>query len=263
MLSNKVWFSDQVKKGKTLTDVSEYLNVTKRTVYNWEKKHGLKLKRNARRERTNFFNEDFFVEIDNEEKAYILGFVMADGCIGSHGRSLDIKLQASDIDILYKINAAMCSSAKITDRANGKYKTVSLCSKKMILDLEKYTVTNSKSSTLLFPVLENVELYRHFIRGFFDGDGHIGFRQCALVIGSPSFFDSFMSFLKHNFDFTPWHANKGNYFLIQLSRKDSWFIKWLYNDCSIYLDRKFKSYIDNWKAYQNEGTELEDKKPSG
>ncbi|PEM25128.1 hypothetical protein COE18_04075 [Bacillus cereus] len=37
MLNNKEWLNEQVKQGKTLAQVSKELNVTKRTVQNWEK----------------------------------------------------------------------------------------------------------------------------------------------------------------------------------------------------------------------------------
>ncbi|PGW65219.1 hypothetical protein COE18_04070 [Bacillus cereus] len=225
------------------------------------KKHQLKLKRDTPNTRKNKFNENFFSVIDIEEKAYILGFIMADGCIGSNRRTLDIKIAVKDIDILHKINKATESIAEIKDRENGRYKTMSLCSKKMVADLEKWSVTRKKSATLKFPELKNVEMYRHFLRGIFDGDGHIGKRQCALIVGSSTFFKSFMSFLDEQFSYKPWYSDHTNYFHLQFSRKDSWFIKWLYTDCSIYLDRKYKSFKDNWEAYRTKGTEVEDKKP--
>lgn len=57
-------------------------------------------------------NIHFFDIIDNEYKAYILGFILADGHISKQG-NLMITLQSKDIDILDKINKAMESNYPI------------------------------------------------------------------------------------------------------------------------------------------------------
>ena len=84
------------------------------------------------------FDESFFEDIDNEEKAYILGFISADGSISKN--ELSIRLQIKDIDILYKIKNIMKSEhpvyeydAKITKYDYNKI----LCLKCLEKELNK------------------------------------------------------------------------------------------------------------------------------
>jgi intein/homing endonuclease len=230
------------------TEVAKEFNVDRGTIRYWEKKHGIRLTRKTPRERVNHFDQSYFEQIDTQEKAYFLGFIMADAYISSNNRALEIKVKATDLDILEKFNTSLNSIAKIGDRRNGtrKYKIISICSKKLVEDLACYGVIRKKSNTIPFPRLQSNDLYRHFLRGFFDGDGHIGHRQCALIVGSMLFKQGFILYLREKFNFEPWYKEKDNYYHFQFSRKDKWFIQWLYQDASIYLDRKYQSFTENW-----------------
>ena len=63
------------------------------------------------------FNQEFFDIIDTEEKAYILGFIYADGCNNRHPSTgeLSIAQMERDIDILLKIKKAMDSTYPISE----------------------------------------------------------------------------------------------------------------------------------------------------
>ena len=50
-------------------------------------------------------NRDFFAEIDTPEKAYVLGFTVADGCIHKNGKGVTFVVKESDADILRAIAA--------------------------------------------------------------------------------------------------------------------------------------------------------------
>lgn len=55
-------------------------------------------------------NENFFQEINTEEKAYWLGFLMADGCIldqPQRSKRLTVALKEKDINILHKLNKSL------------------------------------------------------------------------------------------------------------------------------------------------------------
>lgn len=123
-------------------------------------------------------NEDFFEVIDSEEKAYSLGFAFADGC--NTGKRLEISLAKKDKDILDKISKLLLfgkinvheyKSKKINSQNKvGLY----VVSKKMCDDLKKLGCVPRKTFTLKFPSL-NKNIIRHFVRGFFDGDGMLTF----------------------------------------------------------------------------------------
>lgn len=135
-------------------------------------------------ERKYTVDHNFFNTIDTEEKAYILGFLYADGC-NTYDKSkckyiISIAQLEQDIDILNKILFSLHSNYKlykIVQSENNKIKyKVEIASKRMSLDLIKVGCSPRKTFTITFPD-ENLyfkkNLYPHFIRGYFDGDGCI------------------------------------------------------------------------------------------
>ena len=68
-------------------------------------------------------NEFYFDNIDTEDKAYILGFIFADGCV--HNNLLTITLHKKDINTLKTINNFMESNYPIYDIKN-KYKRLDI-----------------------------------------------------------------------------------------------------------------------------------------
>ena len=233
------------KEGKNRKEISEIMGVTLRTVTNYQKITGVKPVYNPRLPN---LNEDYFSVIDTEEKAYILGFIYADGYLESNERSLTFNISQKDIDILLKIKKALECGNEIRESSTENCVRLYLSSVKLVSDLKKLGVSRRKSSVIQFPKMKE-SLYRHFIRGFFDGDGHIGKRQCALVIGSKNFYEGFSKFIKRTFNKELYKNDMGNYYRIQFNRADHEIIKWMYKDSNIYLDRKYKAYLDHWHGY--------------
>jgi len=129
-------------------------------------------------------NEDYFECIDTEIKAYMLGFIVADGCIlegkGNRQDFMSIGIHIDDREILDKLVSEISSDGSVSVvhapsmRKNGhsaqaRWKIVS---DKLVGDLKKLGVRHRKTvEGLVFPSLGS--LTPHFIRGFFDGDGGI------------------------------------------------------------------------------------------
>ena len=128
-------------------------------------------------------NEDFFDNIDTEEKAYILGFFYADGTnCELNGSLIGISFTQleQDIDILEKIKSAMEADYnfyKCIQPTNDKIKyKFSINSQKLSKRLSELGAPPKKSLILKFPdknIFKSEDLIRHFIRGYFDGDGCI------------------------------------------------------------------------------------------
>lgn len=110
---------------------------------------------------------------------------------------------------------------------------------------------NSKSLNIEMPDLTSKELYRHFIRGFFDGDGHINRRQEFIGIeftcASKSFILSLMAYAIDiaNIKLTAKKDPRSNaYKLVSTSRWEAVrFIQHLYDNSSVYLHRKYEQYL--------------------
>ena len=238
------------EEGYTKKEIAEKLHISKETAVNYRRASGIRPKLSESGSgRIPKIDEHFFDVIDTEEKAYILGFICADGCVDTNNRNVTISLNAKDIDILVKIKKSMSCENNIVIRPKTNLVVLNLSSKYMVETISKYGVTRNKTATLPFPTIPN-EMYRHFFRGHCDGDGCVHKRQVTVTIGSDDFCDGYVKFLESKFKKSISHAHRQNsYHSVVFSRKDSDIVDWMYKDANIYLDRKYESYIQNWLNY--------------
>ena len=130
------------------------------------------------------FNKDFF-KIWSPEMAYVFGFLIADGYIfvNPYG-SCYFGFVSADKEIIEKIRNLLGSNHKIGIRKRSlehpKWKDVyvlQIGSKHIFQYLKKLGIVQNKSLVIKFPKNIPNELLRHFVRGYFDGDGCVYFRQ--------------------------------------------------------------------------------------
>lgn len=119
-------------------------------------------------------NENYFSEINTHEKAYILGFIYADGCVkcSKEEYSLEIAQKIERKDILEHIINALNSNIPIKEYIPGIVQ-INFCSKQIANDLIKLGAVPNKSLILEFPTEKQVpkEYLSSFVLGCFDGDG--------------------------------------------------------------------------------------------
>lgn len=192
-----------------------------------------------------------FNNIDNEEKAYWLGFIFADGCIAS-GRSnnIEISLQKSDVGHLEKFKHFI--SAKQNIVVDSFRCRICITNKNLKDSLIKLGCTPKKSLTLQFPKIEN-SLMRHFIRGYFDGDGCITrsrknsiWTDANIACGSEDFIFALKKYLEEELDidflYIYRRPNSNTKILMVTDSKFKKLVNYMYLDCNIYLDRKFHRF---------------------
>lgn len=131
--------------------------------------------------------EDYFENIDSEDKAYFLGLMYADGCVSNiKNISMRISLQEKDGYILESFKEKIKFTGNLYTKSLNKnnpnhqnQKTLCIYSRKLVKDLIKQGCVSSKSLILNFPIKEQVpdHLIHHFIRGYFDGDGCISIKR--------------------------------------------------------------------------------------
>jgi hypothetical protein len=214
---------------------------------------------------------DFFNVIDTEEKAYWLGFIFADGYISFSESNMKkgqlattyctgIKLQWSDREHLKKFNKSISGNYKVfkeISHPDGFRKNTTeaakilVYSQQMYNDLNKY-FDRDKTYTAKFPNIPE-DLIRHFIRGYFDGDGCFTFTEKTFDIdflgASKDFHDGLKDILlKYNFNFNTeikinQHDTSMYYIHINKNLDKCRFLDWIYSDCHIYLDRKYEKYL--------------------
>lgn len=103
--------------------------------------------------------------------AYILGFIVTDGCLVEHANGYHgLDITSRNDRLLALIKKEMRAGHKIGKKTRG-YR-LQIRNRKIYNDLLKLGLTPRKSKILRFPVVLN-EFLADFIRGCFDGDGSI------------------------------------------------------------------------------------------
>jgi len=121
-------------------------------------------------------NEDFFENINEPDKAYILGFIMADGSINESSNALIIDQKNLEKTLLIEIAERIGRGIKVKAQKGRNTVRIWVGNKKLIKDLKKWGVSERKAKTLSFErVIKGVSknLWPHFLRGYLDGDGYI------------------------------------------------------------------------------------------
>lgn len=147
-------------------------------------------------------NVNYFDEIDSHEKAYVLGFLYADG--SNRGDGITFTQDAERIDILENIKKALDSEAPIREQVPGHF-VLELFSDKIVRDVERLGVVRNKSLVLQFPTNELVpeEFMSSFILGYFDGDGCIwNGKRKKMIVKDSSRRGGFRERIVHNVKFT-------------------------------------------------------------
>jgi LAGLIDADG-like domain len=203
-------------------------------------------RRHLRREPTFSIDINFFKEW-SPEMAYVLGFILTDGCINHNSVSIAQK----DKQILERINTVMKSNYPIKQRKNGN-STINLLvisRKEVVEDLAKFGILNNKSLTVDFPEVP-LKYLSHFIRGVIDGDGWVQDRGYVMNVTSGSLAFAFHLHETLNYcGFNGRITKHGKFYRVWVSGKDDIIRlgRWLYGKgCGdLYLPRKRERFEIN------------------
>lgn len=253
-------------KEMTISEIAEILN---------RSPNAIRLKANRMGFKKSPYHCDYhyFDKIDTEEKAYWLGFIAADGWVNKNERAcsgaVGIELQYGDINHLKKFNKCINGNYKITDRWRectistipGKTAhscTIRIFSLIMYEALEKYGLAGNKTYNMKMPQLRE-DLYRHFLRGYFDGDGRFGLSNnriwVSFITASKSFNDDLIHFISsldigiNEFSYTNDYGTTMYSPEISKIADKLLFLDYIYKDSNIYLDRKYKKYLKAKEKY--------------
>lgn len=251
------------QEGKTAKEISSLLGLKyHQPVYNYFRKKGWE--RNGKSgKRIYSVNENFFKCINTEEKAYILGFICADGHIEKD--RLVITVSVKDKDILEKIKKSLNSNHPIkeikrknpyqnTDRKELLLLELQINSVELVKPLFNMGLTTNKTYTLDSSILKFIPKYlmRDFLRGYFDGDGNIffgvrytsGYKYNINVCGNEDFLlSSFQTYFPSKNKLYKDLYSKQCY-VWKISQKDKVkdFMYYLYFNSSIFLQRKYNEF---------------------
>lgn len=208
----------------------------------------------------NNIKQDFFSNIETEKQAYWLGFILADGYLDNQG-SLGVELEEKDYSHLIKFKEDLeikndihiyNKNSTFGEQINCR---ITVTNYYILYDLwYKWNIDLDKSNTGEMPKIDNKNLYKHLIRGYFDGNGSLTIKKnkstsetvCKNIgiCGTKQI----LSFIEEISGFD-WHwskrrDNNTNNFQIGVGRRDDCynFLEWMYKDSKVYLDRKYEKF---------------------
>lgn len=245
-----------LRQNMTISGIAKQLQTNRSAVYDILHQNGITDVRSYRISQK--FNQNFFDRIDTEEKAYWLGFLFADGNVFIKNKTyrVSINIQKQDVGLLSKWHKSIGSCQNITFCGN-MVRSIHH-SQKMCEDLMKLGCGPRKSLVLKFPNLDS-SLVKHFVRGYFDGDGCISWHHNKnqnkggiriSFIGTDMFLnhlqsDVFFALGSKHKKIQPVGNSRGAFSLTIGGYQESREItSWMYSGANVFLDRKYQKYLD-------------------
>lgn len=221
-----------------------------------------------------FVDETVFDKIDNQDNAYFLGLLYADGTNYENG-IVKLDLVEQDIDTLENFKKFLKYTGTIKHykaerkSINGVYYDcqapcrLSFKSKIISENLSKYGCVSNKSYILRFPTDKIIpkELLRHFIRGYMDGDGGIsywidnkntGHKKFQInFCGTTDIINNIAKILGDNFNCCPaisdrFEERDNNNLQINICGNNvvRKILDWIYKDANFKMNRKYNKYLE-------------------
>lgn len=206
------------------------------------------------------FNEHYFDTIDTPNKAYLLGFIYADGCVEKNN-ILSIVLHEKDIEILQMLQSELHATNPIKNVKGHPHVRIDFCSKYLCDVLKSIGCVHNKTFNLCFPNIDESLKY-DFIRGFMDGDG------CISVVNRGKHKYISLSFtgtlemlqeLKSIFSVDNKITFYRNSYALHIGKTSDVLriLKNIYNEANLYMTRKYNKYQEYLEWANNKETKDE------
>lgn len=240
--------------------LAKYYSCSPLTLQKWFKTYDLLIRSNSHSHQKIPINESYFQNIDSEKKAYFLGLLYADGNNLEKSGRVRIGLLATDQQILKDFSREIYLGQERIQRfpKSQHLAYVVICNKKISQDLAKHGCVNRKTFILKYPQIDQ-KLIKHFIRGYFDGDGCL---SCSVqknhynkfyfdLLSTYELLNGIQSYIKENLDINStlkkrWPKRNNNNWTLRVSGNNQILklCNWMYNDSSTHLDRKYNKYLE-------------------
>jgi hypothetical protein len=219
-------------------------------------------------------NENYFDDLNSEDKFYFLGLLYADGCVNKTSTAVQIALQEKDIHILETFKNYI-NSNKPLGFINGKkilgfnhpegkeyirknQHILVINSKKIKNRLSELGLSSNKSLTIKFPKFIKNENMNHFVRGYFDGDGGIHVQAKnkweISIAGNKEFCEDLsLLLISKNINSKCSKHSFGNVWYVRIYGRLNCidFYNYLYKNSNVYLIRKFSKFQECIKSSES------------
>lgn len=191
------------------------------------------------------YNEDVFKDLGHEQDAYWLGFLYADG--STSASALRLEISKKDRRHVEKFREFVAGDMPIH---TSKYScSVYVCDVNLVAYAKEIGIVSGRGRfDLTLPLLPK-KSYRHFIRGYVDGDGCFAKDERVIVLAQLDVLtwinNVFIDRLGVN---QTKLRNRGKVHELSIGgRNQAWaIVDYLYKDASVFLERKFKR-TRTWK----------------
>ena len=247
------------QQGFSQNHLERTLHMTRKTIRTILENEGIKRTKSGQsfhHHLTSTLRENAF-DVLNDETAYWLGFLYADGYITNPEQAnvIGVLLQEGDFKHIEKFKDFLKAPQNIYYDKKNKSVKLKLGSQRLHQTLQNWGFTHNKSYDAKPP--EVLKYNRHFWRGVIDGDGHLGIHTTkwgtyprVSICGTKEMVEGFKDFLLlsgvdtdakvlkekdrelHTFTVSAGLANGA--------------AKILYENCNDYLDRKYQKYLDHF-----------------
>lgn len=224
------------------------------------RRQGIEQRPVPERNRLHKLNPYIFDSLDNEVSAYLHGFIYADGHV-SQDKTLIIALSPRDREHLEKIRILLETESAIKFRPKaGGYGTDAVRLEVTDRHLAAQLKQKGISTGRLFPKLafDSVpdDMFNHWLRGFFDGDGSARKSKSLVFCGKYEFMfllrEKISSYCQVNPNLAiTKHSTKALYYTYYSGRIVALRVAdFIYKDATIWLERK-RNVIESWPLPQS------------
>ena len=232
-------------------EIAKILGCSAPSVGRWRERFGLPRSQKAPGYAPGQVYNPFFDQIDTPEKAYVLGFLIADGHIYQTANRVELGVKQADAAVLSAITEAMGLDVSLRTMVNSYDKSlfirVTLGGRGMVWDLAKLGLRPDKSKTATYPSVPT-ELEGHLVRGIWDGDGSIAKYQFELI-GTAALLDGVVDAAQRHTGCLlrrRMSGKEGRYHYAYGTRRDTAILHWMYKDATIALERKQEKFLTYW-----------------
>ena len=259
-----------IKNDVSIEQAAKDCNIGKTNLLRFLQKHNLSKGKKQYKK----YNRSIFHNLDTEEKMYWFGFIMADGCVLDDDTHKEYKfymnLAKKDENHLRKFIDFMGAEQTLLKerlhKKNDKYfpaVSIQFTSKELVKDLVSHGCVHRKTyyGFLNEDDFKDIDksLIMAFIRGYIDGDGCFSKSdyQVFIVAYKKELIDFLNKLIIQTTDITPriyYSKNGGNgLYKVQVSKKENYFkfCKMLYENATVYLERKYKIYLSHLQSGTN------------
>lgn len=256
-----------LEQGISMEHIGNYFKVSERTISRIFRANNIPIRNSGQ---IYCYKTSYFEKVNSENEAYFLGLITSDGNLttANNGNThvVQINLQENDKIVLEIFANDIIQGGKskplsyLIKKENGKnqYK-LSINNKQIYYNLQNLGLMERKS-LIIKELCDKIpkELYHHYIRGLFDGDGSVficknGECKINYYSGSYDFVSSYKDYCCKNIKLTNNKIYKGSTFFVGWGRLIDIikFYNFIYKDATVYIPRKYYKFLEIFKLKEN------------